>query len=153
MTAIPDQPQRLYFVDRLKLFLTLGVILVHACQPWAFASWWPVPSPHKSDLLTRIVFAFTSFFMGLFFFFSAYFFRPSYDRRGALGFLGNRLLRFGVPLVIYLSAVVPCVMYAYYLNFRDHGYLSFCQYYLRVYGRIGVTGYSGSEPISVASGA
>lgn len=112
MTPAPEQPQRLYFVDRLKLFLTLAVIGVHACHPWTFASWWPVPSPHKSLLLTRIVFAFTSFFMGVFFFFSAYFLRPSYDRRGGLAFLGNRLIRFGVPLVVTLTAVVPCVMYA-----------------------------------------
>lgn len=52
-----------------------------------------------------------SFFMGLFFFVSAYFMPGSYDRKGAGRFVGDRLLRLGIPLLVYYFVIHPVTVW------------------------------------------
>jgi fucose 4-O-acetylase-like acetyltransferase len=49
------------------------------------------------------------FFMGLFFLISGYFTPGSLDRKGTWGFLKDRLIRLGIPLVIYMLLFSPYV--------------------------------------------
>ena len=52
-----------------------------------------------------------AFFMGLLFLLSGYFTPAAYDRKGAHGFMRDRLIRFGVPMVVFLGFVEPAVDY------------------------------------------
>jgi fucose 4-O-acetylase-like acetyltransferase len=71
--------------------------------------------------------------MALFFLISGYFHPSSFDKDGLLVFLKKRILKLGIPMGIYFVSVVPVIMYAYYLNFRNHGYMPFWEYYVRIY--------------------
>jgi len=111
--------QRLYFLDNLKILLAVIVILVHAGQPYGPGGDWPIPAPPEIPFLDVIViglfFAVTSaFFMGLFFFISAYLLPGSFDRKGARRFLQDRFLRLGMPLLVLSTTVLPLIAYLFY---------------------------------------
>jgi peptidoglycan/LPS O-acetylase OafA/YrhL len=73
-----------------------------------------------------------SFFMSLFFMISGYFLPQSFDRRKS-GFLKDRFSRLGIPLIVFAFLIIPVMMYAYHLNFRPYGPISFLSYYGRYY--------------------
>ncbi len=68
----------------------------------------------------------SSFFMGLFFFISAYFLPGSLDRRGTQRFLRDRLIRLGIPLLVLTLTVLPAIGYVFYVP-RS---ISFTDFYL-----------------------
>ena len=76
--------------------------------------WWISPEPYNSvDFIVLGIFMVVnaSFFMGLFFMISAYFIPSSLQRKGATRFLKNRLIKLGVPIVIFVSVVFPLMDY------------------------------------------
>src|SRR6202012_5995238 len=68
-----------------------------------------------------------SFFMGFFFFLSAYFTGPSYDKKGPSRFIKDRLVRLGIPLVFYSFVLGPFMNYLVYYFGYDH-HISFSQF-------------------------
>lgn len=125
---------RLYFLDNLKVALTCLVIAHHAGQPYGGSGgfWYYQPEGGPELQLGRFFSVNAGFFMSLFFLISAYFLPASYERKGAGGFLKDRLERLGVPALLGFLFVVPIMMYAYYVNFRGYGNISFWAYYLNV---------------------
>lgn len=109
---------RLYFLDNLKVFLTALVVFHHAAQPYGPGGGWPIASESGSviDFIILGVFMAVnmSFFMGLFFMISAYFVPPSIERKGAAKFMKDRLVRLGIPIVIFMIAVFPVMGYILY---------------------------------------
>lgn len=127
---------RLLYLDNLKAFLAILVVMHHAGQPYGpGGSWWIPPEPTQmiSLLILGLFFSVNaSFFMGLFFMISAYFVPSSYDRKGAITFLKERLVRLGVPMVIFSLGVFPTMIYLLYwigqasfLDFYRNTYLNF----------------------------
>jgi len=57
--------------------------------------------------------------MGLFFLISAYFTETSLNRRGTRGFLSGRLLRLGVPMLLFFFIISPITGYFLVKNLRD----------------------------------
>jgi len=57
-----------------------------------------------------------SWFMGALFFLAGYFTPGSYDRKGASSFLKGRLLRLGVPLIIWMFVLNPLSAIGLYLE-------------------------------------
>jgi peptidoglycan/LPS O-acetylase OafA/YrhL len=97
---------RLFFVDNLRTFLIALVFIVHLSIIYGS----PVGSFYgfKAQASTAVdavyvIFAAVvqAFFMGLLFLLSGYFTVPSYDRKGSKQFLKDRLIRLGVPLLIF----------------------------------------------------
>ena len=110
---------RVHFLDNLKILLAAIVILVHAGQPYGPGGAWflmpPPVIPLENLLVIGIFFAVSAaFFMGLFFFISAYFLPGSYDRKGAVRFLQERIIRLGIPLFILLVTILPVIHYFFY---------------------------------------
>jgi len=68
-----------------------------------------------------------AFFMGLLFLVSGYFTPPSYDRKGAKRFLSDRLIRLGIPLLIFAAFIGPGVDYVIDLS-RGTFHRSFLAY-------------------------
>jgi glucans biosynthesis protein C len=58
-----------------------------------------------------------AYFMELFLLISSYFIPGSYDRKGAVRFLKDRLVRLGIPLVVYCWIINPLFVWVY--KFRD----------------------------------
>jgi peptidoglycan/LPS O-acetylase OafA/YrhL len=106
---------RIYFVDNLKILLTVLVVLHHAAQPYGpGGGWWIASDPYNIlDYVVLGVFMAVnaSFFMGLFFMISAYFVPASLERKGAAKFMKDRLVKLGVPILIFVVGVFPVMGY------------------------------------------
>jgi len=116
--AQPKTVGRLFFIDNIRVFLTILVLLHHFMIIYAHSGGWPYREG-QPDFITN---AFGSwfcainqaYFMGLFLLISAYFVPGSYDRKGAWRFFKDRLIRLGIPLAIYSWVINPLFVYALY---------------------------------------
>jgi peptidoglycan/LPS O-acetylase OafA/YrhL len=107
----PVPGSRMYFLDNLKVFLTVLVVFHHAAQPYGPGGGWWIPSEPFSiiDFVVLGIFMAVnaSFFMGLYFMISAYFVPSSLERKGASQFMKDRLVKLGVPILIFMIFVFP----------------------------------------------
>ena len=113
--APPPPATRLFFVDNIRLFLTALVILHHLMITYAGSGGWYYEEG-REDLITGALGTWfctsnQAYFMGLFLLISAYFTPGSYDRKGAWRFMKDRLIRLGIPLVIYSWIIHPLLIY------------------------------------------
>lgn len=94
---------REWYLDNLKVFLTVLVIFHHAGQAYSGSDRWVYqPSLDECAVWLRNFFAVNaSFFMGLYFLISGYFVPSSYDRHGFRGFVSVKLLHLGLPLAVF----------------------------------------------------
>jgi glucan biosynthesis protein C len=106
---------RIYFLDNLKVLLAVLVVLHHAAQPYGPGGSWWIASDSISiiDYIVLGIFMAVnaSFFMGLFFMISAYFVPSSLERKGAAKFMKDRLVKLGVPILIFMIGVFPVMGY------------------------------------------
>ncbi|MBO9597923.1 MAG: acyltransferase [Cohnella sp.] len=115
--------QRLDYLDNLRTALTVLVLVFHTSIAYGGAGSWILEDVDKSELNATIILftIFTAvcqaFFMGLFFFLTAYFIPASYDRKGAAKFLKDRLVRLGIPLAVYYFLIGP--MTNWFAHYRD----------------------------------
>jgi surface polysaccharide O-acyltransferase-like enzyme len=106
---------RLLFIDNLRTVMIVLVILIHLSVTYGGeGSWFYKERP--VDVLTVTTLSFfnavtQSYFMGILFFLAAYFTPSSYDRKGPRQFLRDRLLRLGVPLLVYEFVIHPLQAY------------------------------------------
>ncbi len=96
---------RLAYLDTLRAVLICLVIALHAAITYGAIGGWPYQDPAKDEitsiLLIMINGLIQAFSMGLYFFIAGYFTPGSYDRKGLGRFWKDRLLRLGIPLVLY----------------------------------------------------
>ncbi len=108
-------PGKINYINHLKVLLTVLVILHHAFITYGAPGGWyyQQKDTHMAALFPMTVFVATnqSFFMGFFFFLSALFIGPSYQKKGAGKFLADRLKRLGIPLVFYSFIFSPLLNY------------------------------------------
>lgn len=143
-TVAPSKPDRLFFIDNIRVFLTALVILHHLMVIYAGSGSW-IYNENQQDDITAVIGRWfcgvnQSYFMGLFLFISAYFVPGAYDRKGAGRFLKDRLIRLGIPLALYAWVIRPLW---YYYTFRVSG--SFWNWYVEDYFRY--FGYIGGGPL------
>jgi peptidoglycan/LPS O-acetylase OafA/YrhL len=110
-----NQSQRISYVDNLRIFLIILVVLHHLAITYgAPGGWYYVENNADSlSILPLAIFVATnqSFFMGLFFFIAAYFSVGSLDRKGSKLFLRDRFIRLGIPLLFYFFVLSPLTIY------------------------------------------
>ena len=106
---------RLLFVDNIRIFLTVLVILHHLMIIYAGSGSWIYTEGRQDEISAALGAWFCSinqaYFMGLFLLISAYFVPGSYDRKGPARFLKDRLIRLGIPLGLYSWVVRPLFIY------------------------------------------
>jgi len=104
MTA---QPKRTYYLDNLRIYLTILVILHHAALAYGGTGGWSihdVVSDGISPILLTLFNALNqSYFMTAFFLLAGYFTPRSFERKGTKTFLMDRFVRLGIPLVVYTT--------------------------------------------------
>jgi len=134
MTNEKPKRTRLFFIDNLRILLTVIVVLHHLAIIYGASGDFPYKEARPDDLASIVLSLFTAvnapYFMGFFFMISGYFAPGSYDRKGIGPFLKDRLLRLGVPVLFYIFVIHPLLSYALAVIVR--GFVgSFWGYYVR----------------------
>jgi surface polysaccharide O-acyltransferase-like enzyme len=111
-----DKRPRLLYVDNLRTLLIIMVILWHMAVTYGAPGFWPYRES-RPDELTALVFTLFSvingpYVLGFFFMIAGYFTPGAYDRKGPGGFLATRMIRLGIPLLIYVALIDPLIYYA-----------------------------------------
>jgi surface polysaccharide O-acyltransferase-like enzyme len=117
--AATGRTSRLFFVDHLRGALAALVVLHHVALVYGGAAPFYYVEPPKDDplaFLVLLVFALVnqSWFMGAFFLLAGYFTPGSFDRKGPGSHLKDRLLRFGIPLIIFIFVLNPIASIGFY---------------------------------------
>ena len=100
--------QRLYYLDNLKVCLTVLVIMHHASQAYGDGGDWAYTPSNPAEFMPWIWHFFSTnaaFFMGLYFFISGYFVPRSFDKQGSKQFIQKKMLRLGIPL-LFMGAII-----------------------------------------------
>ncbi len=139
---------RFLFLDNIKILFAILVIFTHVRVTYGGEGWWYyITEGNESnpvDIGTDIFFYMTAGFagifqaslLGLFFLMGSYFTPRSYDRKGVSAFWKERLIRLGIPVLLYIVLINPIIFYLlsaggiqpWSANSRMQG--SFIEYYL-----------------------
>jgi hypothetical protein len=128
---IPEPAKKINYIDHLKVVLTILVVLHHSFITYGAPGGWyySQKTTHIGALIPMTMFVAINqaFFMGFFFFLSAYFIKSSYQKKGAKQFVFDRLKRLGIPLVFYSFILSPILIYLVYYFGKGH-HISFLQF-------------------------
>ena len=99
-------------LDTLRAATTLLVVLHHTAITYGAQGGWfyreVAPDAGLSSLLlTAFCTVNQAWFMGLFFLLAGYYTTPTLARKGGLGFLRGRLLRLGLPWLVFVLLIGP----------------------------------------------
>ena len=119
--------------DSIRIALSALVILHHAAQAYGPKDWWYVEGQPSTQWIEDFAVLNAPFKMSLFFLIAAYVLPMAVDRRRSKPYVRPRLKKLGGPLLVGFFLVIPVLMWAYYLNFRDYGSIGFGDYYWHVY--------------------
>lgn len=113
MTPVPSE--RLPWIDNLRTLLIVLVVNLHVCVTYSHVGDWYFMSAQEPTLVEKVPFIIwqahlQSFFMGLLFFISAYFAYGSIARRGIGAFVRERLVRLGLPALLYMLVIHPFIL-------------------------------------------
>ncbi|WP_121809379.1 acyltransferase family protein [Mucilaginibacter kameinonensis] len=126
-----EATSKLLYIDNLKIALTILVVLHHAFITYGAPGGWYFAdkTTHTAALIPMTLFVAVnqSFFMGFFFFISAYFTASSLEKKGAARFTADRLKRLGIPLLFYSFILSPVLSYIVY-RFADGHHITYFQY-------------------------
>ncbi|PCE66144.1 acyltransferase family protein [Sediminicola luteus] len=107
--------QRIFYLDNLRVLLTVLVVAHH----WAIANGAPGDAYYQdtsvslveSIILGLFIATNQAYFMGFFFFLSAFFTPKSLARKGKQLFFLDRLKRLGIPLLVYSFILEPLLKF------------------------------------------
>ena len=146
MKKIESRP-RLYYLDNVKVLLTILVIVHHVGQAYGpTGGYWDFKSAYHLPLLGTFFTINASFFMGLFFFISAYFIPSSLEKHGVKKFVLDRLVRYGIPILFAFFVIVPLDQYYSFVTWRGGPPISFFAYLSKAYFNFGEKPFSMISP-------
>jgi len=99
---VEEQEKRLYFADNLRTWMVILVVLQHLAALY--------------NTLYLFMMLNSAYFMGLLFLFSGYFTPGSFERKGPGTFLKDRLLRLGIPTLVYFFILSPIASWGYQMT-------------------------------------
>jgi glucan biosynthesis protein C len=117
----PGSTPRLFFIDHLRAALVILVVLHHLAIVYGEGiSFWYVDPPQGESLTGFALVLFVLFnqawFMGALFLLAGYFTPGSFERKGTGSFLKDRLIRLGIPLVVWIFLLNPFSNIGLYLE-------------------------------------
>jgi len=103
---------RLFYIDNLRVALVLLVVLHHVAMVYGASAPFYYTEPPLTDplgFLLLLVFALfnQAWFMGAFFLLAGYFTPGAFDRKGPGSFLKDRLIRLGIPIMVFYFVLSP----------------------------------------------
>lgn len=130
--------KRLHWIDNLKIYLSILVVIHHCGRAYGtWSGWWFIKEENTTSLITPFFALNAAFLMTIFFFIAAYFMPGSYDRKGQPKFGADRNKRLLFPLVFFVLVIMPVQTYFYYINFRPYEPLNYFEYIIQVYFGLG----------------
>ncbi len=115
MEKTAKEKPRIFYVDNLRIFLTALVVLHHFAITYGAPGGWFYNESHAEfpEIIPMVMFVATNqaFFMGMFFFISAYFVVPSLERKGRRRFAKDRLIRLGIPTLLFFFILFPLTIF------------------------------------------
>jgi glucans biosynthesis protein C len=131
MTRMPSPTDRVYFLDNLRMFTVLAVIVLHVGVAYAtLVPWYYVMDSQKNAVFDFLLLVADGFTMPTLFFIAGYFALPSLRKYGPTGFCIAKIKRLGLPLVVITFLFCPIISY---LASRNRGgSLSYFEYWLRL---------------------
>jgi surface polysaccharide O-acyltransferase-like enzyme len=118
---------RLFYLDNLRIYLTVLVILHHAALAYGGSGNWAVQDPAVDEISPNLLQFFNglnqSYFMSAFFLLAGYFTPRSFEKKGAVQFLIDRLIRLGIPILVYTTVILNLTNYILNVMYRDMPFL------------------------------
>jgi fucose 4-O-acetylase-like acetyltransferase len=106
---------RLLYIDNLRIFLISLVVLLHLNITYGAPGDWYYNESEAGmpEVILQAMFNITNqaFFMGMFFFISAFFTAASIKRKTTGKFVKDRLVRLGIPLLVFYFILNPLTNY------------------------------------------
>jgi len=141
-----EAKKRLYYIDNIRLMVIVFVVVYHIAATYSgWGSWFymenALPGFAQATGLHFFQSMIQSFVMGLLFLVAGYFVPGSYDKKGYQKFIHDRMVRLGIPALLYMLIINPLMLY-----FEIGGYAGIYPDFWRYYA----TGYIGN--LSVLSG-
>lgn len=103
------------WADNLKVVLVAGVIVAHATIAWTGVGDWVLTEPPVREPLFSVPVLASGvgplFGMALFFLLAGMFTPASLERKGLRRFMTDRLVRLGVPLLVFVVLLAPFAEY------------------------------------------
>lgn len=110
VTAREQTHARFAYIDHLRIYLTLLVILHHAAIAYGGAGDWGIQDRVTDEISPIVLSIFNginqAYFMATFFLLAGYFTPAALKRKGAQQFLLDRLIRLGTPLLVYTTLII-----------------------------------------------
>jgi surface polysaccharide O-acyltransferase-like enzyme len=111
----PDSSSRMFFLDNIRIYLTILVILHHAALAYGGMGGWAIRDPMVDDISPIFLTIFNainqSYFMTAFFLLAGYFTPRSLEKKKGKQFLSERLIRLGIPILIYTTLIININQY------------------------------------------
>jgi len=118
---------RLPYLDNLRAGMIAWIIGGHALLGYTAIGGWPYDEVHETTFATRTELVLTTvigptalFVIGTFFFVSGLVGQAVMEREGPARFAADRLVRLGVPFVLFMALVWPMFMWFAYLAAGYH---------------------------------
>ena len=105
------ETNRQSYLDWLRCFAILGVLLFHSAMPFAAEEWWHIKNKENSELFAEFNFWLSRFRMPLLFFVSGAVSYFILQRKSAGNFVSMRFHRLMIPLIFGMLVVVPPQIY------------------------------------------
>ncbi|WP_026792855.1 acyltransferase family protein [Pleomorphomonas oryzae] len=107
---------RLAYLDHLKWFVIILVVLMHLNVTYSGNGLWYYKEQASYGPLSGLLFGLygsltQAWFMGLLFFISGYLVPDSLERKGSAPFIESRLVRLGVPMLVYVALIHPLTIW------------------------------------------
>jgi glucans biosynthesis protein C len=134
MKTNSSSPSRLFYIDNLRIFLISLVVLLHFNITYGGPGDWYYNESKAGfpEIILQSMFNITnqSFFMGMFFMISAYFTAAAIKRKTSGNFLKDRLIRLGIPLIVYYFPLSSLTNYFkwQYIEGNHASFFDFIQY-------------------------
>ena len=132
-SAEPKSGSRLAYLDNIRIFLTALVVVHHSTLAFGGGGSWPVSDPVRDEITTIVLTYFTTvnqtFFMSAFFLLAGYFTPRSLEKKGSGPFLLDRLIRLGIPLLVYSTLIVNINVYLVQVVWLDQPFTPLWGYY------------------------
>ena len=112
------ETKRIHDLDNIRIYLTVIVILQHLTITYGAPGGWYYREFdfHQLDTITLaalvlFVAANQAYFMGFFFFLGGYFSNSSLKRKDPGSFLIQRIIRLGIPLLLFVYGISPILKF------------------------------------------
>lgn len=128
--------ERYLYIDYLRLIVIGLVVMIHlACTYSNIGSWYYYEEGSLGLLSTFAFGIFQSFtqayFMGFMFLLSGFFVPAAYDKKGFGKFIKDRVIRLGIPALIYMLIIHPFIGYVILADYYGVNKVLFFKEYLQ----------------------